>query len=105
MPVCARVCACVCVCLCARVAARDQGCVAQGIIIPAFPLCADDEEHIQKPLLRLRGVGGAVTVAVCNTKGEARRGKETDQGFKYRGADGVGDWKLLADGAYVRGGS
>lgn len=64
---------------------------------------ADDEERVQKPLLRLRGMGGAATIAVCN-RGHDRekesKGDESDSGGSYRGADCVASWRLLAEGAY-----
>lgn len=64
---------------------------------------ADDEERIQKPLLRLRGMGGAATIAICGKDehgSQAGSSGQAGQVPRYRGADCVASWRLLADGAY-----
>ena len=51
-------------------------------------------------------MGGAATMAVC-TKGadgggaRGRVDKDTKQHSRYRGADCVASWQLLAAGAYM----
>lgn len=87
-------------------------------------LCvADDEPGLQQSLLRLRGIGGAATVAVCRLhqqagvglasgqgrdragpKQEAGRAQGGAQGGRtFRGADVVVDWDLTVAGAYYTG--
>mmetsp|Transcript_6786 Transcript_6786/g.18217 ORF Transcript_6786/g.18217 Transcript_6786/m.18217 type:complete len:279 (+) Transcript_6786:893-1729(+) len=64
---------------------------------------SDDEERIQKPLLRLRGIGGAATIAVCSRAFHSggEKGQKSPRGTQYRGADGVASWELLSAGAYA----
>ncbi len=68
-------------------------------------LPADDEERLQQAMLRIRGIGGAATLAVCSTRRvatiepEARQGRGTG-GVKFRGADAVASWERLSRGEY-----
>ncbi|GFH27273.1 C2H2-type domain-containing protein, partial [Haematococcus lacustris] len=36
-------------------------------------LCSDDEEGLQQPLLRMRGLGGAATLVVCSERHRLRQ--------------------------------
>jgi hypothetical protein len=91
-------------------------------------LYTDDEERLQQAMLRLRGIGGAATLAVCSARhalpakqnqatqdtaapvkdvqrvksGKASGQSKADgQGPRFRGADAVASWECLCQGGYA----